>query len=57
MSCNIKRILKFNEAITTVPVRIFDNNKLDITNNCMYSWSNDGVCWSAWTEYTNYATI
>lgn len=57
MSCNIKRILKFNEAITTVPIRIFDNNKLDITNNCMYSWSNDGVCWSAWTEYTNYEVI
>lgn len=57
MSCNIKRILKFNEAITTVPIRIFDNNKLDITNNCMYSWSNDGVCWSAWTEYTNYEII
>lgn len=57
MSCNIKRILKFNEAITTVPIRIFDNNKLNITNNCMYSWSNDGVCWSAWTEYTNYEII
>lgn len=57
MSCNIKRILKFNEAITTVPIRIFDNNKLDITNKCMYSWSNDGVCWSAWTEYTNYEVI
>lgn len=57
MSCNIKRILKFNEAITTVPIRIFDNNKLDITNNCMYSWSNDGICWSAWTEYTNYEVI
>lgn len=57
MSCNIKRILKFNEAITTVPIRIFDNNKLDITNKCMYSWSNDGVCWSAWTEYTNYEII
>jgi hypothetical protein len=23
----------------------------------MYSWSNDGVCWSAWTEYTNYEVI
>ena len=57
MSCNIKRILKFNEAITTIPIRIFDNNKLDITNNCLYSWSNDGVCWSAWTEYTNYEVI
>lgn len=57
MSCNIKRILKFNEAITTVPIRIFDNNKSDITNKCMYSWSNDGVCWSAWTEYTNYEVI
>ena len=57
MSCNIKRILKFNKAITTIPIRIFDNNKLDITNNCLYSWSNDGVCWSAWTEYTNYEVI
>lgn len=57
MSCNIKRILKFNEAITSYPIRVFDNLKMDITNSCMYSWSMDGVCWTAWTSYDNYLRI
>ena len=57
MSCGIKRIIKFNKAIVSCPVKIFDNSKLDITNSCMFSWSADGVCWSAWTYYDNYLKI
>ena len=57
MSCGIKRIIKFNKAIVSCPVKIFDNSKLDITNSCMFSWSVDGVCWSAWTYYDNYLKI
>ena len=57
MGCNIKRILRFNEAITSCPVKIFDNVNMDVADRCMYSWSVDGVCWSAWTSYDNYLRI
>ena len=32
MGCGIKRIIKFNKAIQSVSVKIFDNVKQDITN-------------------------
>lgn len=57
MGCGIKRIIKFNQAITTHPIQIFDNLNMDVTTNCMYSWSSDGVCWAAWTTYDNYLRI
>jgi hypothetical protein len=57
MSCGIKRILKFNQAITTKSIKIIDNANLNVTDACMYSWSNDSVCWTAWTQYDNYLRI
>ena len=57
MGCGIKRIIKFNQAITTHPIKVLDNLNMDVTTNCMYSWSADGVCWSAWTSYDNYLRI
>ena len=57
MSCGIKRIIKFNQAISAQPIKIFDNIKQDITYSCMFSWSTDSVCWSAWTSYDNYLRI
>ena len=57
MGCGIKRIIKLNQAISSHTIKIFDNIKQDITNSCMFSWSNDGVCWSAWTIYDNYLRI
>jgi hypothetical protein len=57
MGCGIKRIIKFNQAIQSQPIRIFDNIKQDITGTCMFSWSSDSVCWSAWTTYDNYLRI
>lgn len=57
MSCNIKRIVKFNQAITTLPIKVIDNTNINVTESCMYSWSADGICWSAWTTYDNYLRI
>ena len=57
MSCGIKRIIKLNNAIVHSPIRVIDNNDNDITENCMFSWSTDNVCWSAWTYYNNYLRI
>ena len=57
MGCGIKRIIQFNNAITSSPIKVFDNANLDVTLQCSYSWSSDGVCWTAWTDYNNYLRI
>lgn len=57
MSCGIKRIIQLNDAIAYCHIRIFDNNNTDVTDSCMYSWSADGVCWTAWSGYENYVRI
>ena len=57
MSCGIKRILQFQEAIQYQPVKVIDATEMDITESCMYSWSSDGVCWTNWTTYSNYIRI
>lgn len=57
MSCGIKRILKFNNAVLSSPIKIFDNFDMDITKTCSYSWSSDGICWSEWSSYDNYLRI
>lgn len=56
-NCLIRRIIQFNEAMTTQPLIVFDNNNNDVTNTCNYSWSSDGVCWTTWTSYSNYMDI
>lgn len=57
MGCSIKRIIQLNNAINTSSLVIFDNFKNDITNACSYSWSNDGVCWTPWTDYVRFKSI
>ena len=57
MGCGINRIITLNNAISTFPIKILDNNNVDITNMCSYSWSMDRVCWSGWTTYDNYLKI
>lgn len=56
MSCKIRRILRLNEAIITREISLFDVNK-DITNECNYSWSTDGVCWTNWVSYDRYLKL
>ena len=57
MSCRIRRILQFREAIVYQDIKVYDANNIDITNNCMYSWSSDGVCWTNWVTYKGYTDI
>lgn len=57
MSCPIKRILQFNQAIAYGPVKVFDGEGQDITQACAYSWSADGVCWTNWSSYDKYIDI
>ena len=57
MGCGIKRIIQFNNALSTQSITIIDSLKQDITSGCLFSWSTDGVCWTAWTTYDNYRRI
>lgn len=57
MSCGIKRILQFNDAMIPGPIQVFNMENRDITTLCMYSWSSDMVCWTNWTNYNNYIRI
>lgn len=55
MSC-LKRILQLKEAIQYQSISIFDDIK-DITLECDYSWSVDGVCWTSWANYMTYEKV
>lgn len=57
MSCGIKRILQFNDAVTLGPIKVVDTNNRGITLQCMYSWSSDMTCWTNWTNYATYIRI
>lgn len=57
VSCAIRRILQFNEAIVYGPIKFLDNNGVDVTNTCLFSWSNDSICWTEWVNYTTYKKI
>ena len=57
MNCKIKRIIQFNSAITYSEVEIYNNDEMNISNNCRYSWSSDGVCWTNWVSYADYNRI
>lgn len=57
MTCSLKRILQFQQAVVFGPIQIFDESNNDITLSSMYSWSADSVCWTAWTNYDNYNKI
>ena len=56
MSCSIRRIIQIKEAIQYQNVVVW-NNDVDISNQCQYSWSADGVCWTSWTTYSAYNRI
>lgn len=56
MACSLKRILQFNEAIQYQPIQIIYREK-DIANECQFSWSTDGVCWTNWTNVGMYNRV
>lgn len=57
MSCFIKRVLQFKEGIAFGPVKITNAEGVDITKDCMYSWSADSVCWTNWVNYNTYLRL
>lgn len=57
MTCGIKRILQLQEAIQYQTIKIIGGDNNDITYDCKYSWSSDGVCWTSWADYDAYIKI
>lgn len=58
MSCNdIKRILCITNPIKYSDISIYNLSGENITNNCLFSWSTDGVCWTNYVDYNNYKNI
>lgn len=57
MSCGIKRILQLKTATQYISINVFDTNNIDISKQCQYSWSTDGVCWTSWATYQSYNNI
>ena len=57
MNCGINRIIQFKEAIVYQSISIINAEGQDITNNCLFSWSSDGVCWTNWATYNDYNHI
>ena len=57
MSCLIKRVLTFKEPMQYSPVRLWEDDGTEITEQCMYSWSSDGVCWVNWTNYKTFCSL
>lgn len=56
MACGIKRILQLKEAIQYSLIEIY-NETANITKECNYSWSTDGVCWTSWANHETYNFI
>lgn len=57
MSCAIKRIITLNTAFIYGPITIYNDMNVNISENCLYSWSGDGVCWTNWVTYADYHRI
>lgn len=57
MSCEIKRILQFNDLAGVGPIQVFNQEGRDITTSCLFSWSTDSVCWTNWVDYANYLRL
>ena len=55
--CPIKRIITFKEAVVYGPVKVIDNFDKNITKECRFSWSTDGVCWTSWVSWIQYNTL
>lgn len=56
MSCTIYRVITLRQAIEAAEVSVLDG-KEDIRQECSWSWSADGICWSPWAAYRDFLRI
>lgn len=57
MSCDIRRIIQFNEALVFQPIKLINQMGEDITHESFFSWSSDSVCWTNWVNYDTYTKL
>lgn len=54
MSCLVPHIICFDRAYNKPEIRLIDTDGNDITMISTYSWSNDNVCFTGWTDYNTF---
>ena len=57
MSCPIRRIIQFKEAIVYQEILVKNFDDRNVTESCMYSWSTDATCWTNWVNYNTYIKL
>ena len=55
--CAIRRIIQLTVPIQFAEIRFTDNLKRDVTQQCLYSWSTDSLCWTNWVTYQQYLQL
>lgn len=53
MSCNIGRVIYFNDAMIYSPIKLVVGKK-DISLSCQYSWSTDKINWCCWCDRASF---
>ena len=57
MSCLIKRLITLTVPVKYQAINLFDDNGIDITATCLFSWSIDGACWTNFVSYEQYTMM
>lgn len=57
MSCPIKRLITITTPVKYQPINIFDDNGVDVTSLCQFSWSSDAACWTNFVSYEQYTRM
>lgn len=56
MNCILYRIIQLGRPINWSPIIIL-NDKQNISNQCLFSWSTDKCCWTGWNTYQTYLQL
>lgn len=54
MSCLIKRVIQISQPMTGHDVHVYCQPDKEITQNCMFSWSTDSLCWVNYVDYNTF---
>lgn len=57
MACLIKRLITLTVPVKYQAINIFDENNIDITKSCLFSWSSDAACWTNFVTYDQYTKL
>lgn len=57
MSCLIQRVIQLKEPISTNDIKVYCTPENEVTQNCLFSWSTDSLCWVNYTDYNTFKTV